>query len=285
MFGLVIISIFLVAGLHLSGQVLPSAIFLLLGYLLYFAIWVLLALYISSLVRQSSVALVCLLAFWVFNTFYITRIGGLMVNSLVNLPSSFQFSHNIRLDNELGLNRNAPATLRQKKFEDSLLQHYRVDSLSQLPLNIRGLNLQRSEEYGYRIFEKNYGKLEADYLKQDAILTKLNLLSPAQSMRSVSAGLSGTDINKHLHFAKQAELHRRLIAHTMNNDIARNSAGIENYEVSPDFWKKIPPFYYHEKKLGDSIAQQWMSIVSLLMWLLALCLLLKYRAKKITGLP
>jgi ABC-2 type transport system permease protein len=184
----------------------------------------------------------------------------------------------------LGIDRKTPASQRQKMFEDSLLKQYAVDSLSQLPLSIRGLNLQRSEDYGYQIFEKNYGGLEANFLQQDAIMNLLNILSPSESMRSISASVSGTDINKHIHFAKQAELHRRLIATTMSDDIARNSAGIENYEVSPAFWKKIPPFRYNAQSLVQMMLPQVISIISILLWLGLLWLLLKKRAGQITGL-
>jgi ABC-2 type transport system permease protein len=269
------ISILLVAGFSEWLTVLPHTIFLLTFYLIYLGLWVLLSLYVSSFAKQSSVALVGLLAFWVFSTFFISRIGSVVAKSAVPTPSSFQFSNNIRLDNEMGIDRKTPASQRQKMFEDSLLKQYAVDSLPQLPLSIRGLNLQRSEDYGYQIFEKNYGGLEANFLQQDAIMNLLNILSPSQSMRSISASVSGTDINKHIHFAKQAELHRRLIATIMSDDIARNSAGIENYEVSPAFWKKIPPFKYNAQSLVHMMLPQVISIISILIWLGLLWLLLK----------
>ncbi len=284
MFVVTFISILLFTGFAEWLNVLPHILFLLILYLLYVGLWVLLSLYISSFAKQSSVALVGLLAFWVFSTFFISRIGSVVAKSAVPTPSSFQFSHNIRLDNEMGIDRKTPAYLRQKAFEDSLLKKYAVDSISQLPLNIRGLNLQRGEDYGYLIFEKNYGGLEADYLKQNAIMNWLNVLSPPQSIRSISAGVSGTDINKHIHFSEQAELHRRLIATTMNDDITRNSVGIDNYEVSPDFWKNVPPFQYTSPSLLLVLPQQLISIVSLQLWLGILWLLLKKRAGQITGL-
>jgi ABC-2 type transport system permease protein len=265
-------------------NVLPHSIFLLTFYLLYLGLWVLLSLYISSFAKQSSVALVGLLTFWIFSIFFISRIGSVVVKLVVPTPSSFQFSHNIRLDNEMGIDRKTPASLREITFEDSLLNKYEVESISQLPLSIRGLNLQRSEEYGNLIFEKNYGGLEKDYLKQDAIMNLLNILSPAQSMHSISAGVSGTDINKHIHFADQAELHRRLIAKTMNDDITRNSLGIENYEVSPEFWKKIAPFKYKDQSLLIVLQHQWISIIAVIIWLFMLWLLLKKRAGQITRL-
>lgn len=272
------------AGFNAWLAVLPQFLLFSLLSLLYLAVWVLLSLYVSTFARQSSVALVALLGFWVAGAFFVPRMGGVLAKAFHPTPSSFAFSHAVRLDNELGLDRKTPASLRQKRFEDSLLKRYAVDSLSKLPLNIRGLNLKRGEDYGYLIFEKNYGGLEETYRQQSGVMNWLNLLSPAQAARSISAGLSGTDMAKQTHFAALAEEHRRLIAATMNEDIAANSVGIENYEVEPSLWKKVPPFRYREASLTQVLEPQAVPILSLLLWCGLLAFLLKRRAKKITGL-
>lgn len=274
-------SVLLAAG---SSQVLSSLLLLTIFLLLYYGVWVLLSLYISSLVRHSSVSLVALLAFWVFGTFLLPRMGSILSKSIYPTPSSFAFSNNVRQDNELGIDRKTPAAQRQRLFEDSLMKVYQVEKLSDLPLNIRGLNLERGEEYGYLIFEKNYGGLEKVYQHQDHVMNWLNFLSPAQSMRSISAGYSGTDINKQLHFASLAEDHRRLIATVMNDDIAKNSAGVENYEVDEKVWTKIPPFEYKGQNLVDVSKPQMMPFFSLVVWICGLFLLLKKRAATITGI-
>lgn len=278
------ISVLCAAGVGNSLHVLPSLMLLSIFLLLYYAIWVLLSLYISSLARHSSVSLVVLLAFWVFGTFLLPRMGSILSKSIYPTPSSFAFSNNVRQDNELGIDRKTPAAQRQRLFEDSLMRTYKVEKLSELPLNIRGLNLKRGEEYGYLVFEKNYGGLEKIYQNQDQVVNWLNLLSPAQSMRSISAGFSGTDINKHIHFASLAEDHRRLIASVMNDDIAENSVGVGNYEVDARLWAKIPPFEYREASLPDITRPQLVPIFSLSLWLCVLYYLLKKRAGIITGL-
>jgi len=265
-------------------QALPQFLLLVLFLLLYFGIWVLLSLYISSFVRTSSVSLVGLLAFWVLGVFIIPRMGGLLAKALHASPSAFAFSNNVRLDNELGIDRKTPATQRQKLFEDSLLKKYGVDSIAALPLNIRGLNLERGEEYGYLIFEKNYGGLERTYHSQDQTFNWLNILSPTQSLRAISAGFSGTDINKQVHFAALAEDHRRMIASTMNEDIATNSVGIENYMVDEQFWAKIPNFKYTEPPLKQWLLPQLVPVFSIFLWLGFLLFLLKKRAAAITAL-
>jgi ABC-2 type transport system permease protein len=262
-------------------QAIPGLLVMSSFFFLYYAVWVLLSLYISSLVNNSSVSLVALLAFWVFGTFFMPRIGSIFSKTLFPAPSSFAFSHAVRLDNEMGIDRRTPAAVRQELFEDSLLKQYKVTTVVDLPLNIRGLNLKRGEEYGYFIFEKNYGALDKIYHRQDEIINWLNLVSPAQSMRSISAGFSGTDINKQQHFAALAEDHRRLIASTMNDDIAENSRGTAIYEVDENLWKKIPPFRYKEQKLASVFIMQLLPAFSLVAWLGLLIFLLKKRAAAI----
>lgn len=278
------ISMLVTAGVSQWMAVMPRFILFAFFCLLHYAIWVLLSLYISSSVTASSVSLVALLGFWIVGTFFIPRAGSVLSKAVYPTPSSFQFSHSIRLDKELGLDGKTPASLRQKKFEDSLLTRYKVASVNNLPISIRGLNLKRGEEYGYLIFEKAYGGLEKIYRSQDRLMNWLNFLSPAQSMRSISAGTCGTDINKHILFAAQAEAHRRLIATTMNEDITMNAAGVETYEGDEKLWKKIPPFKYEEASIMQTLKPQLIPILSLVIWLSVMLFMLNIRAGKISGL-
>jgi ABC-2 type transport system permease protein len=221
---------------------------------------------------------VALLALWIFGSFFISRTSGVLAKLLHPTPSAFAFSRSVQQDNELGLDRKTPARERQKRFEDSLLSRYGVATLASLPLNIRGLNLQRGEEYGYRIFEKNYGGLEATYRSQDRVITWMNVLSPSQSMRSISTGLCATGIDRHIHFAAQAEAHRRLIAQTMNDDIAQNSGSSENYQNDDDLWEQIPPFRYREASLAEAAKPHLPAMLSLVVWCAVLLACLAQRA-------
>lgn len=273
------LSMMMVAGVAAwKASLLPFCLFTAFS-MLYFAIWVLLSLYLSSRVRQSSLALVSLLSFWIVGVFLVPRMGSVLAKLIHPTPSSFLFSHNIRMDNELGLDRKTPAALRQKRFEDSVLRAYQAKSIELLPISMRGLNLQRSEEYGYQIFEKNYGALAETYQKQDAVMNWLHLLSPVQSMRSLTMGVSGTDLNKQNHFAEQAEAHRRLIAAAMNDDITKNSVGVENYGNDEELWRKIPPFQYKEASVLLVLRQQAAPLLSLVLWITGLILLLRSVAR------
>ena len=260
------VSMLIAAGYDAWVAALPRFITLAFFLLLYFLLWVLLSLYTSTLVRTSSVSLVALLALWIFGSFFVPRTSGVLAKLAYPSPSAFAFSLSVQQDNELGIDRKTPARQRQKQFEDSLLTTYGAATLAALPLNIRGLSLQHGEEYGYRIFEKNYGGLEKIYGRQNRLIDWLNLLSPSQSLRNISAGMCGTGISKHHHFAAQAEAHRRLIARTMNEDIAENSGSTENYQNDENLWEQIPPFQYREASLAEAVKPHAIPMLSLALW-------------------
>lgn len=103
----------------------------------------------------------------------------------------------------------------------------------------------------------------------------LNLLSPALAMRNISAGLSGTDLNRHLDFAEKAEKHRLLIAETMNTDIQINAVGKPNYQGDAQLWQKISNFHYTSPSVFWALKQQILSILSISIWLIFMWYLLK----------
>jgi ABC-2 type transport system permease protein len=275
------LAIWWASGTTTFTEGLPTLLLVFVFYLLYFALWTLGGLWVSTRAENSGVALVTLLGFWVFGTFFMPRMSGSVAKSAFPAPSAFTFSHNVKLDGELGIDRKTSAKMRKKQLDDSLLAQYKVDSLSQLPVDYRGISLEAGEDYGKLIFEKNYGNLNQIYQKQDAVLSVFNFLSPALSMRNLSAGLAGTDLNRHIDFAKQAENHRLLIAKTMNVDIQQNAVGKTNYQNDANLWKKVPPFVYSTPSLFEAFGQQFLSILSLLMWLGLAFFLLKKQAKNI----
>lgn len=236
--------------------------------LAYVAFWSLAALLVSFYTSQAGMALAVLTGFWALGCFFVPRLGSTIAKVMYPAPSSFEFSENIRLDTELGLDRQTPAAMRQKRLQDSLLAKYKADSVHQLPINYTGAMLQYNEDYGYRVFEKNYGQLHHIYQQQDKVMEWCSLLSPPLAMRHLMVHLSGTGLVRHLHFAQQAEAHRRLIAETMNDDIMNNGAGKRAYENDEKLWQKIPPFAYRAASLVHDAPYTAIALLALGLWLL-----------------
>ena len=117
---------------------------------------------------------------------------------------------------------------------------------------------------------------------QEQVVSWTGLLSPFIAMRTLSAGLSGTDFAHHRHFADHAEIWRKLLVKKLNEDFAINAgdAGWE-YKAGPDLWKKIPPFEYKAPTVGFALRENLSSILVLLGWLLAAIGLALRSAKRV----
>lgn len=256
-----------VANAAIMKLYLGRLLLLFVALLAYVAFWTLATLLVSFYTHQPSIALTLLIGFWALGCFFVPRLSSTIAKVVYPAPSSFEFSENIRLDIELGLDRQTPAKARQKHLQDSLLAQYGVDSIHQLPINYTGAMLQYNEDYGYRVFEKNYGQLHYVYRQQDKVMEWSSLLSPPLAMRHLMVHLSGTGLVRHLHFAQQAEAHRRLIVKTMNDDIMNNGAGKRVYENDDKLWRKIPPFVYRIPSLAHDAPYAAIPLFALGLWL------------------
>ncbi|AQG80194.1 DUF3526 domain-containing protein [Spirosoma montaniterrae] len=274
-------AVWLAGGTDAFFDILPNLGLMLAIYLVYFALWTGVALLVSARASGSGIALVTLLGLWAFGTFVVPRLGSSLAKTVYPAPSSFAFSHNVRLDNELGIDRKTPVSLRRKRLDDSLLTRYGVDTITKLPIGYQGVLLQEGEEYGELIYAHNYGALHETYARQDALMDLINGLSPALAMQSLSAGLAGTNLPKQLHFAKQAEQHRQLIAQTMNRDIIQHGAGQAAYQVGPALWKAVPPFRYEPPPFRFVLQQLVLSLAALSVWIFVVAFLLNQTAYRI----
>ena len=124
---------------------------------------------------------------------------------------------------------------------ESLLAEHGVERVEDLPLNEVGVYLQESEEFGNRIFDRNYGALWDTFERQGLVHEALAAAAPLLAVRTLSMGLAGTDVEQHRHFATAAEAYRRDLMRRMNGDLAENSRTGELYTAGPDLWPRVPP--------------------------------------------
>ena len=89
-------------------------------------------------------------------------------------------------------------------------------------------------------------------------------------MRTLSAGICGTDYAHHRHFTDYAEGWRKSLVAQLNADFSKN-AGAQgwDYRATKDLWKNAPPFDYRSPGLSDTMAHHAGSLIALLIWLLA----------------
>ena len=234
-------------------------------YLAYFAAFVGLSLAVSARVRSARNALVVLLAVWVVNGLVAPRAAVDLSKWLHPTPSALEFART--LQDEMAAGVEGIERPDRAALTGRLLAEHGVERVEDLPLNEVGVYLQESEEFGNRIFDRNYGALWDAFERQGLVHEALAVAAPLLAVRALSMGLAGTDVEQHRHFATAAETYRRDLMRRMNGDLAENSRTGELYTAGPELWEQTPPLRYDAPTLGWVLNNRLLSLLVLAAWL------------------
>ncbi|WP_113653207.1 ABC transporter permease subunit [Pedobacter namyangjuensis] len=254
-----------------------------LGYLLYFLILTAVFVGISALAKSSKNALISSLGVWVLCFVMAPRLVAGFSSRLYPLPSRGEFNKMIETANSKGLQGDKDRTERQKDYLKEVLSRYKVDSVSQLPLNFNGLRMQYGEDYLSKVYLTINGQVEESIGKQQHIERLFGFLDPFIAMQQLSRALAGTDYNHHIHFHKQAQVYRDEFIRKLNLNMAyedRNNLR-SDYKVGPAFFKTMEDFSYSQPEANWAGCKHQLSLYALLFWLGITALAIGLISKKI----
>ena len=234
-------------------------------YLAYFTAFLALSLAVSAWARSSRTALVILLGVWVMNGLVAPRVAVDLSKWLHPTPSAVEFART--MERELATGVDDISRPDRAALTERLLTEYGVERVEDLPINESGIYLQESEEFGNRIFDRNYGALWDTFERQGGVHETLAVAAPLLAVRTLSMGLAGTDVEQHRHFATAAEAYRRELMRRMNGDLAENSRTGEVYLAGPELWAEVPPLEYDAPSLGWVLGNRILSLAVLGIWL------------------
>ena len=234
-------------------------------YLAYFAAFLALSLAVSARARSARTALVILLGVWVVNGLVAPRVAVDLSKWLHPTPSAIEFARTVEREMASGAGDISPPD--RDALTERLLAQYGVERVEDLPINDVAVYLQESEEFGNRIFDRNYGALWDAFERQGVVHETLALAAPLLAVRTLSMGLAGTDVEQHRHFAVAAETYRRDLMRRMNGNLAENSrSGDFSYVAGPDLWEETPPLQYAAPSLGWVLGNRILSLLVLGAW-------------------
>jgi len=236
-----------------------------LAYLCYFAVFVAISLAVSARAPSARTALVVLLGLWAVNGLVAPRVAVDLSKALHPTPSAFEFARTVEREMAEGVDDLRPPD--RAEITARLLAEHDVERVEDLPVNLSGIALQESEEYGNRIYERNYSALWDAFERQSRIHETLAVVAPGLAVRSLSMGLSGTDVEQHRHFAEAAESYRRDLMRAMNMDLAMSSRTGETYLAGDELWESQPPFAYEAPDLAWVLGNRALSLAFLGLWL------------------
>ncbi len=248
-------------------------------YLAYFTAFLGLSLAVSAWARSARTALVVLLAVWVVNGLVAPRVAVDLSKWLHPTPSAFEFARTVQSEMSTGAGDISPPD--RDASTERLLAEYGVERVEDLPINAVGVYLQESEEFGNRIFDRNYGSLWDTFERQGVVHETLAVAAPLLAVRTLSMGLAGTDVEQHRHFATAAETYRRDLMRQMNGDMTENSlTGDFSYAAGAELWESVPPLQYAAPTLGWVLGNRILSLLVLGTWLVGAIIAAAVRVRR-----
>jgi len=272
------IGVFLFPVLMFTGILLSTSpqfywtafLCLLVSYLLYYLIIAGITVAISALAKTSGISLLTALFFWIITTILIPRIFSNLANTRAPLLSNEEI---VTWANEMlktrGDNVHDQSGKVYKDLVDSVLKKYKVDSVSQLPVNIAGIRLDFGEQIDTRDFKVIYDSVFRQMDRQQQWLNAGAVFSPFLLTRDISRHIAQTDNENHRHFSDAGEDYRRVLVNRMNRYLAYESGQQEittRLKAPESVWKSVPEFQYKPLKGKDAFAFAGRSLGLLLAW-------------------
>ncbi len=268
-------------GVSQNSQAFARFFVLVAGYLVYFFIVSLLAVYISARSKNTKSALITLIGFWLVFTLILPKVSQVAGQTLFPSPSKVEFDTAVEAELIKQGDSHDPNDPHYKALKDSLLTTYRVDSTHKLPFNYGGFVMREGERLSAETYNRHQEKLINIYQKQQNTIRLTALINPFIAIKTLSMALAGTDFATYNDFQNQVEAYRYKQAQTMNelqikliSNKVKTSAD-KSAAISSQYWKDFPDFDYRFLSFSQVFSNEIMAIVSLIIWFSSLFLLIK----------
>lgn len=279
---ILMLGIFVQPGLVFTADTLWRLLFLIACYSAYFFIFIGLSVWVSSYSRTSRNALLVLLSVWILFTILIPKTSANIASNVFLLPTLADYEKEISDDIGRQIERNPRKDTLILNFAARLLKQYKVDSISQLPINYEAAYMQVYEDFGNSVHDKHSDQLLHKLSLQNRVSTYCSLINPFIAMRNISMALSSTDFYTYTDFQDKAETYRRDLVRRMNGDFRDHSHTGEFYEYKAgrDLWESVKDFNYEIPTISFSVSKVIFELAALLVWVGGTALLLTYFINK-----
>lgn len=249
-----------------AGLLLRTAVFM-FTYLLYFFIFIAGSILVSAMNKHSRTALVTLLGIWIFSIVLMPKAISNLGSALYEEPSKAAMDASVHEESKNGIDGHDPMDERLEEFKQGLLKKYKVDSLSQLPVNVDGLIMALGEESSSKIYQAHFDELVALYENQNRLSVFGGYLNPYLAIRNISMSMAGTDFFHYVDFLNAAEKYRyQLTQHLNNLQATKVSHKDKTTRLDSDIYASYPPFYYEGPAFTKTIGNVAVSLAALVFW-------------------
>ena len=254
-----------------------------LGYSVYFAIFGGLTLFASAAAGSSRAALVAMIGAWGLFCLVVPRAATEVGSAMRPLPSQASLARDVAKSLKTGIEGNLQREEAVEALVTDMLAEEGYSDTGMLVAGsaINGIELQAEAAWEDSVYDHHMQRLDAQINAQEEFVSLAGFLSPFIAMRTLSAGLSGTDYAHHRNFMDHVETWRKSLVAMLNKAFAEE-AGDEGweYKAGPELWKKAPPFVYEEPGALFALKSHLTSLLALGIWaLIALALALRSAGK------
>lgn len=258
-----------------------------LGYLIYFLILCLIAVWVSAVSKSSKSSLTTLIGCWLFFILVLPKVSQVVGQSLFPSPSKIEFDTAVEAELILLGDSHNPNDPHYAALKDSLLNAYEVDSTHQLPFNYGGFVMREGERLSTETYLRHQERLVHLYIKQQDVVKQASWINPYLSIKFLSMSLVGTDYRSYLHFQNQAESYRYKLAQTMNElqieligkRVSDTSGPVS--QISQSHWVDFPDFHPSFLPSSQVLSFAASSLLSLIFWLIFMTGVISVFSRKI----
>ncbi|MDM1405728.1 MULTISPECIES: DUF3526 domain-containing protein [Myroides] len=265
------------------SDILFRSLLILFSYALFYFLLSSIVVGISTLSKNSSIALINLITIWLLMSIILPK--AVQYTAQISYPIESRIAFESKLEKEIlkvgdSHNPNDPYF---SHIKDSLLNHYNVDNVNKLPFNYGGFIMKQGEKISTGIYNAKMKELEDTFEKQYQITQYSSYFNPMTAIKSFSTTVCATDYYAYKMFQNQAEEYRYKLAQYMNdlqiehisNDKSKNEI------ISQENWKNLPDFKYQYTGLLTSLQTQLTTCFAPVFWFAISLLIILLSIKKL----
>jgi ABC-2 type transport system permease protein len=262
-----------------AGEPLAAALALFGAYLLYLAVWGVLALLVSALLLRRAAVLAGMTALWIALSLVLPAVA--VSSTAAAVPVAGKIESDLAMLSALrqlgdGHNAAAPAFARLRA---ELLAQHGVQQVEDLPVNLRGVVASYAEERLTATLNAHARARMAAEARQAQVLAQHGWLTPVLAVAHASRAIAGTDLAHHHRFLEEAEALRFAFVQGLNQVHAEQLAYADDIRRSADAqaerrtrvdaanWQLLEAFRFEPDGVGPRLARAGSAAAMLAVWL------------------
>lgn len=242
-------------GVYLTGDEWIRLALVVLSGLLYFGVFLTLAIFVSALSKKSANAFLTLLVIWITFVFILPRAAVLIAGRAVDVPSVDQLaSQKSRYRAQLWAEDQDK--LSSFKPDEEMAPQDMVSEFNKFMQNLADDRNDKLQELTKRLNEERRNK----QVQQERLAFGLARISPSALFSLASTALVGTSVNLKQHFLDEATGYQTTYSHFMKEKTGMNLGGDVimfrvkdggEEEEKPIDPKELPAFQYQKVSLAE----------------------------------